>query len=102
MTAFEGGLYFYGPSCRKNGQCPAGQLPGFVGMSNLIMTGSQRWRQDGVVECKAGLGTGEEGGRERMPPQLAPCRETHATVIIRVLAMTSEDQREEQADSQGR
>lgn len=50
---------------------------------------------------EGGYGAGEVVG-ERMPPQSAPCRETQAAVSIRVLVMTSEDQREEQADSQGR
>lgn len=56
-----------------------------------------------MVEGNVKRGWDQGGGRrEKMPLQSAPCRETHAAVSIRVLAMTSEDQREEQADSQGR
>lgn len=53
---------------------------------------------------EGGVGTGGWGGGvgEKLPPQSAPCRETHAIVSIRVLVMTSEDQWEEQADSRGR
>lgn len=96
MAAFEGGLSFYGPFCRKRDN---------VLLAASRVCGNVKPNHDGESKMEAGWcgrrdGTGEEVG-ERMPSQSAPCRETHAAVSIRVLVMTSEDQREEQADSQG-
>lgn len=62
------------------------QPPGLRGLSSLIMPGSWRWRQVG------GWGGNEEDVEDRMPPQSAPCRETHAAVSSRVLVVTSESQ----------
>lgn len=52
-----------------------------------------------MVEVWGGGGMREEV-EERMPPQSAPCRQTHVAVGSRVLVMTSENQQELQADSQ--
>lgn len=96
--AFEAGLLFLGTSGGKL-TISCWQPAGLLGLSNLIMMG--RWDGGRRAWWKFGGGGGmREEVEERMPPQSAPCRQTHVAVGSRVLVMTSENQQEPQADSQ--